>query len=447
MKHLLKPLTLAVTLALNACASLSPDGYRADIATLTQGKTAGVVSTAADLAQPPSASALTTLLTPPLSAEAAIRIALLNNPNLQASLAALGVSDAERVQTSRLPNPHLSLGRLREGQVMEIERALSFNLLGLLTLPWRADYANQQLELAKLLAAQDVVRLAANTRKAWISAVAAQQSALYRQDAVEAAEASAELARRMGRVGNWSPLTQAREEAQEADARSQLMRAQALALSERERLTRLLGLDDPHAFTLPERLPDLPADLAPQADVEARALRERLDVRSAQAEAATIASSLGLTRATGVISALDVGLVRNTVFDNGAGTAKAQGLYLQSAAKVRDVAVQARSEAREAYTGWRSAYALARHNRDTVVPLRQRINDELVLRYSGMLASVWELLADTRQNILAVDSAIAAQRDFWLADTDMQTALTGTSPGGLARLSANNSNRASPQGH
>jgi outer membrane protein, multidrug efflux system len=204
--------------------------------------------------------------------------------------------------------------------------------------------------------------------------------------------------------------------------------------------------------------------------VEARALRERLDVRSAQAEAATIASSLGLTRATGVISALDVGLVRNTVFDNSAGTAavkqgfsidvplplfdwgqarnaKAQGLYLQSAAKVRDVAVQARSEAREAYTGWRSAYALARHSRDTVVPLRQRINDELVLRYSGMLASVWELLADTRQNILAVDSAIAAQRDFWLADTDLQTALTGTSPGGLARLSANNSNRASPQGH
>jgi outer membrane protein TolC len=123
------------------------------------------------------------------------------------------------------------------------------------------------------------------------------------------------------------------------------------------------------------------------------------------------------------------------IFDWGtARNARAQALYLQSAARVRDVAVKARSEAREAYQGYTTAFELARHYRDEVVPLRQRISEEVLLRYNGMLLSVWDLLGDMRQQVLSVNSAIEAQRDFWLAEADLQTTLTGTSPGGLARL-------------
>jgi multidrug efflux system outer membrane protein len=34
----------------------------------------------------------------------------------------------------------------------------------------------------------------------------------------------------------------------------------------------------------------------------------------------------------------------------------------------------------------------------------------------------------------AVNAAMDAQRDFWLADTDLQLALTGSSPAGLSAL-------------
>ena len=98
------------------------------------------------------------------------------------------------------------------------------------------------------------------------------------------------------------------------------------------------------------------------------------------------------------------------------------------------MAVQARSEAREAYHGWRTAYDVAKHYRDEIVPLRRFINEEIVLRYNGMLASVWDLLSDARMNIAAVNASMEAQRDFWLADTDLQLTLTGTSPGGLSAL-------------
>ena len=124
------------------------------------------------------------------------------------------------------------------------------------------------------------------------------------------------------------------------------------------------------------------------------------------------------------------------IFDwGGASNARAQGQYMQSVARVRETAIQARSEARESYHAWRTAHDLALHYRNEVVPLRKFINNELLLRYNGMLASVFELLADTRTSIAAVNTSIEAQRDFWLADTDLQTTLTGTSAG-MAPLAA-----------
>jgi multidrug efflux system outer membrane protein len=450
---------LLAVATLAGCASLSPDGNQADINTLTAGKTAGVQAQVGRGDSQETRDAVARLLAEPLSAESAVRIALLNNPGIHASMATLGISDAERVRAGTLPNPHFSIARFVEGRKVEIERGIGFNVIGLLTLPWRAKYQSQQHEVAKLQAAQEVVKLAADTRKAWINAVAAQQTASYMKDAKEAAEASGELARRLARVGNWSKLNQAREQAFVADAAAQLARSQNAAYVAREKLTRLMGLWGMQTqFTLSERLPDIPKTVAEMPDIEARALRDRLDVRTSVAQAAYVADSMGLTRTTGFINALDAKYSRNTTFDNatgdkeikrgwelelplpifdwgGAGNARAQSQYMQSVARVRETAVQARSEARESYHTWRTAHDLALHYRNEVVPLRKFINNELLLRYNGMLASVFELLADTRTSITAVTASIEAQRDFWLADTDLQTTLTGTSAG-MAPLAA-----------
>ncbi len=456
-------LTLSIgflTAFLSGCASLTPDGGLSDVQQLTQGRTSGV-DVPLQRHSSETANAVAKWLKTPVSAEIAVRITLLNNPALQGAFAALDISDAARTQAGQLPNPHLSLGRFSDGDVQEIERVLRFDVVGLLFLPWKAKWQGQQHELAKLQAAQEVIRLASDTRKAWIVAVTAQQTVTYLEDVKEAAEAGAELAQRMARVGNWSRLQQAREKVFLTEATTQLTRARQAAVSAREKLTRLMGLgslnDAPVAYTLVPHLPDLPAQADAMRDVEQRALRERLDVRSAMAESGYVADSLGLQKATGYLNGLTLGITSNTTVDNTTGAqggkrgldvelslpifdwgtarnARAQALYLQSAARVRDVAVKARSEAREAYQGYTTAFDLARHYRDEVVPLRQRISEEVLLRYNGMLLSVWDLLGDMRQQVLSVNSAIEAQRDFWLAEADLQTTLTGTSPGGLARL-------------
>ncbi len=79
---------------------------------------------------------------------------------------------------------------------------------------------------------------------------------------------------------------------------------------------------------------------------------------------------------------------------------------------------------------YRTAYDIAAHYRDEIVPLRKTIAEENLLRYNGMLIGVFELLADAREQVASVIQAIDAQRDFWLADAALQAALIGKPIGG-----------------
>src|SRR5216684_4046768 len=105
--------------------------------------------------------------------------------------------------------------------------------------------------------------------------------------------------------------------------------------------------------------------------------------------------------------------------------ARAEALYMQAANRIAEAAINARSEVRETYHGYRTAYDVAKHYRDEVVPLRKQISDEMVLRYNGMLVSVFELLTDAREQVVAASAYIDALREHWLADADLQRAMTG----------------------
>jgi hypothetical protein len=48
---------------------------------------------------------------------------------------------------------------------------------------------------------------------------------------------------------------------------------------------------------------------------------------------------------------------------------------------------------------------------------------------------VFELLADAREQVAAVTASVEALRDHWTADTRLQSALAGRSPGATPALS------------
>jgi outer membrane protein TolC len=388
------------------------------------------------------------LLAQPLSAESAVQIALLNNPGLQARYAELGIAEAELVQASRWSGPTWSFARLKRGDEVEREASVFFDVLGLISIPLSTRAQEKRFDAAQRRAAEEAVNLAFATRKAWLEAVAAAQAARYMEDVRLAAEASADLARRMAQTGNWPFLTMAREQAFYAEATAQLARARQAEVAAREELTRRMGLwGGDIGYTLPERLPDLPASAREGGDLEAQALAQRLDVRAARRDAESLAASLGLTQTTRFLNLLEVGVLRNQeddgpvqrgwevelrvpIFDfGGARTVRAEHQYRQAVNRVADTAIRARSEVRESYSAYRTAFDLARHYRDEIVPLRKRISEEMLLRYNGMLSSVFELLADSRATVASVNAYVEAQRDFWIAEANLQMALTTGSPG------------------
>jgi len=443
----LAPLAAAAVTALllAGCASLSGNGGMTlvqDAAKTHLGASVQAAKTEQDLDSIDRRVA--ELLDKPLNADAAVQIALLNNRGLQASFQDLGIAEAEMVQASRLPNPGFSIAKMRRGDEREIERGFSFDLGHLVALPLTRQVENRRFAAVQRSVAMEMLSLAAETRKAFYAAVAAEQTASYMRDVRASADVGAELAKRLGQAGNWTKLQQAREHGFFSDAVLNAARAESTRVQARERLTRLLGLwGAQSAFALPARLPDLPTEPQDRPDIEQVAMATRLDVQAAKAMLDATAKNLGLSRVTRFINVLELGYQRNSsneaprqtgyeigieipLFDWGdARIAKAEAAYMQGVHRAAQTAVNARSEVREAYQGYRSSYEIAKHYRDDVVPTAKRISDENVLRYNGMFISVFELLADARSQIGAVNASIESLRDFWMAQADLDMALIG----------------------
>lgn len=438
---------LVATLLLAGCAQFSADGGFAPVSDTARerlGKDAVWLRT--DDERSAARARTQELLAAPLDADAAVQVALLNSPALQASFASLGIAEADYVQATRLPNPGFSFSRKSGDEVLKIDRAVTIGVMNLLALPFAARIEDARFAQTRLQTADAVLRRAEATRRAWIEAVAAEQAVHYAGQVRRAAETGALFARDMARAGNVSALDHAREQAFYADAAAQLARARERAIAARERLTRQLGLWGADAqYRLPERLPDLPDARPAMSDLEGYAIANRLDLQAGRMQLDSLARSLGLTRATRFISILDVSYLHNSddgrretgygidievpLFDwGGARVARAEAVYMQATAQLADRAIAARSSVRESYAAYQARYDVARHFRDEVVPLRKRIGDENLLRYNGMLVSVFELLTDAREQVVAVNGYLEAQRDFWLAESDLRGALGGRLP-------------------
>ncbi len=437
---------VALPLLLAGCASTAIQDNLAEtnaFATREVGQKVQLQSTPE--ARTAAESSARTLLAEPLTADGAVQIALGYSPTFQRMLAESAAASAAATQSARLPNPILSYSDLAAGNLKEIDRALTISLLDILLLPQRLRLADQQQVQHRLRSAGDVIATATDARQAWVDAVAARQSLTYAEQARKAAEAGAELGRRMAAVGNFSRIEAAREQSFYAEATADVARAQLEAQRTREVLIRLLGLSGDLAamMTLPDRLPDLPVAPDDESVLARRAFDQRLDVALARAELDFTARSLGLTRVTSTVNALEVGAASNSttgedtlkgyelefrlpIFDFGdARRANAEAVYLAALNRTAIVIAEAQSHLRESYLAYRTTYDLARHYRDEIVPLRKTIAEENLLRYNGMLISVFELLADAREQVSSVRQAIGAQRDFWQADAMLRSTLIG----------------------
>ncbi|HEX5608011.1 MAG TPA: TolC family protein, partial [Candidatus Binatia bacterium] len=307
--------------SLAACQTFSQDGgmsVTADIAGKILNKDIVAIRSEEDVAA--ARVEVERLLKRPLTADAAVQIALLNNRGLQASYNELGIAEAVRVQQSLPPNPHFSVTRMTGSVETEIERQIVASILALATLPMRSEIAADRFHQAQLAAALETLRVAAEARRAFYRAVAAQETVRLFAQANDAAETMTQLAKRLGETGAMNKLDQAREQAFHSDVIVRLASAQQRASRERERLVRALGLwGNDLKFVLPKSLPTLPKRALTLPAVEQQAVRRRVDLQIARIELDTLAKAYGLTNATRFINVLDAGYADKITKDKETG--------------------------------------------------------------------------------------------------------------------------------
>lgn len=392
-----------------------------------------------------------------LTADAAVQIALLNNEGLQASYNELGISEAQYVQASLPLSPTVFLQKTVAPNGFAFTEAVIGNLFALMTLPARRDIAETQFQAAQLRAIEATLRLTADVRRQYWRAVAAQELVRLLNEARGSAETSADLAKALGQSGAMNKLDQSRDFAFYAAISARLADGRVQEKVEHERLARLMGLwDRGSIYTLPARLPALPAKLTSSSLIEARAMERRVDLRLARTNLEIFAKTLGLTHATRYINALALGPLRDyektvgespgaldradrygvqitfdiPIYDFGeARTRDAQETYMQSAHLLAEKAVNVRSEVREAFIVYNGAFEVARLYQAQVEPLQNEILKQSLLQTSTMQTDVFVLVQDARTRILAQVTALNARREFWIAYTDLCAAIIG---GGIA---------------
>lgn len=452
-------LVLTAALALSGCAAFSPDsgmGVVADATGESLGKQVAFVRTADDAEQ--AHATVRQLLARSLSADAAVQAALLNNKGLQAAYNELALAETDLIEQSLPPNPTFSISRISGNGASEIERQVVGDILALATLPFRSEIARERFRQAQLRAALETLRLAAEVRRAYFRTIAANEMVGLLTDAKSTAESTAQLAKKLGETGALNKLDQAREQVFYAETTAELATARQTATSARERLTRLMGLwDQDLGFRLPDKLPSLPPHPKALPTIEADAVGHRIDLQIARMELSALAKSLDLTQATRFVTLLDVaGISRRTqdpdsapfrehgfdvqfqipVFDGGeVRVRQAAETYNLAFNRLTEKAINVRSEARDAYRIYRSTYDIADHYQREILPLRGIISDEMQLRFSSMQVDVFALLTEARLRIASLRAAIDAKREFFLAQSELQTAVNGGGSDGSSDVS------------
>ncbi|MFA5683057.1 MAG: TolC family protein [Lysobacteraceae bacterium] len=438
-----------ICLCLGACAALPVQQGREQVGEQLAQRQGSAVSQLPG--QERLDEALHARLREPLTPDAAVSIAWANSPRVRRALAELDIAAADVFDSRQVRMPSLSWEAI-EGGARSL--GLGVALGDLIRLPARKRAGQALWRSAVTGTAALLLEEATAVREDYYRYQAAMQVADMRAAAAEAADLSAELARRFHAAGNIDALQLAREEAAASQAQDVLARARIARLETRMALAERLGLAGrTNRWQLPDRLRLPPDDAFDTTQLLARAGDERLDLQSARLTAeARGMSARSAQRLLGIDAA---GLELERGRDGAARTNSAKleldlPLFGQSRGGV--VRARARQDLAELEVerieldieravrggvarldGLREVIAL---HRDGLIPQREAIVARQQERYNYMLIGVFELLQAKQQEYDAYQGYLEAIRDYWLAHARLMQAVGGRLPEGAAAREA-----------
>ena len=468
---IIKPILLlgVLPLAFAGCTSTNPKAAFDDVGKTVNARTGQHVEWMRDGESKELASAVATLMETNLTAQSAVAVALLNNRSLQAEFEEIGISQAELAQASRMRNPEI-LGSWRfpdrPPSIANVEYSAAADVLDLLTLPARRKIAARNLEQTKLRVANEVLRLAGEVQTAFYTLQAREQFVKRLNATVEINEAAADLSKRQSEAGNINDLELLNQQSAYSQSRLDLAQATAQARADRERVNRLLGLwGKQTSWKAEDGLPTLPEKELPLENLESLAVSQRLDLTAARNQAQSVASALRLKSNTRFLPAVTVGVstekdtsgqrvtgpnltLELPLFDQGQpALARLAAQYRQAQRNFEALAVNVRSEVREARDALVAARDAAGYYEKVLLPQRQRVLRETLLHYNAMQKSSYELLAAKEREQMAERGYVEALRDYWIARAELEKAVGGRLSGEISPVKKESTPPAEHQPH
>jgi len=389
------------------------------------------------------------ILAKPLSADSAVQVALLNNPDLQASFEEIGLSQADLVQAGLLHNPTLMASWRfpdRPPGVTDAEYSLAADFLDLVMIPMKVKVAQANLEQAELRVDHEVLGLVTQVKTAFYMFQADVQLEARLDLVAQADQAAVDLAKAQQQAGNTTDLDSANRQAQFALAHVYLANAQREKFGAREKLNRLMGLwgSDVDWKAGPD-LPELPEHEVPLDHLESLAISQRRDLAAMKREVDAIGMALSLkTNTRFAPTTIDIGVdtekqsdgqritgptlnLTLPIFDQGQGEiAKLTAQYRRAERQLQSRAIQIRSEVREARETLKMNRDLAEYYKKTVVPLNIQIVNQSQLQFNAMQKNTFDLFLSKQRELEAEKDYIGAWRDYWIARAELEQAVGGS---------------------
>ncbi len=386
-----------------------------------------------------------TLLKEPLSEENTVRITLINNRALQQTYERIGIAQSDLVQAGLMSNPLLGYSVGHGGGVSTSGVTLELAFLDLLWIPLRKELGGLALEETKLSVGDEVLRSVRDARKCYIDASVSQEAVRLNAEVLKSYEVSLQLAIRQYTAGNLSKRDYLKIQDEYAHARLESIRLHRDDATAREALNKMMGVyAEQTAYTLSNEPLRLSATFPKSDALEQMAIQNRLDIAAAMKSVEYAAKEAGYTQNTRLLSevTLEGGSEKSTdtarfntiglkipipIFDVGQGRlSRTQAYYNQSVQRLYEMAVNARSQTREAYALSHYAYDSAQEYQTNIVKINQNIMEETQRYYNGMLDGIYELLTDQRRYSEVKIQEVIAIGEYRKSQADLVYTIGGT---------------------
>lgn len=395
----------------------------------------------------PAAAEARALLAAPLTADSAVKLALLNNAELQASFEQLGMARGELIRALRLPNPALEGGlKYEEEGSPGVELSLSQDITELIFLPLRSGAARAEFAAATLEVAGRAMDLILEVRRAFYGYLADQQILELRLTALEALAASAKAAEEIHAAGNMTDLDLETHRVLYEEAKVSSSSAETALATSRERLNVLLGLWGTDVSWRATGRLEHPEDARSDA-LGAEALARSVELAAIRQRFAAAAKRASLERARGLLPEIKAGVsferegsewgygpiaeIELPIFYQGQGeVARAEAEMRREQQLYAATGVRIRAALRAVLARASTARDRAMYLHNVLLPMRERILEQTQLQFNAMNASVFQLLVARRDQIEAGRAYVESLREYWVARADLEQFRAGRLPEG-----------------